>query len=477
MKRWDRREAAVTHVADITRADAMTRALRLAERGFAVFPLRPGTKLPAVSRDWERHATTDPDRLARLIRPARANLAVACGPSGLLVLDLDVAKGPDPGATDGAAPGSVAGAAPDRGPDSGVAALRALADGRPIPGTFTVATPSGGLHLYFRAPQGIALRNTAGRLGPLIDTRSRGGYVVAPGSVLPSGPYRIASDAPVADLPGWLLRALVALTRPQPPSAPIPTIRPADDTGFAAYAAAALRNEADRVRSARNGTRNDTLNRAAFALGRLVGAGVLDPRLAETELLNAGTGAGLPAREAAATLASGLKAGAERPWLPARRPQATSGRTATGPDRRERESDGSDTSPPPSAGHAALEALSSALADVDRAYDAVARRAAVIANERDWHRLRVLIDRLRDLRDEIDALDDLTGITGARTRRRTGSLCASIASYALDLTGRLTAPGRRRPPLLRALRDLSHAADQAASAAAQRHARTVRPAA
>ena len=459
----------MTHIADIARDDAVTRALRLAERGFAVFPLRPGTKLPAVSRDWERHATSDPDRLARLIRPARANLAVACGPSGLLVLDLDVAKGPGPAATAGAAPGSVAGAAPDRGPASGAQALRELAGGRPIPGTFTVATPSGGLHLYFRAPQDIALRNTAGRLGPLIDTRSRGGYVVAPGSVLPSGPYRVASDTPVADLPGWLLRSLLALTSPPPPSGPTPLIRPADGTRFAAYAAAALRNQADLVREARTGTRNDTLNRAAFALGRLVGAGVLDAHLAEAELLRAGTGAGLPAREAASTLASGLKAGAQRPWLPPSRPaHLGSSPSAPAPE--------SDSEPQSTADHAEIEALSDALLRVDRAYDAAARRAAVIASDRDWHRLRVLIDRLRDLRDELDAAD-LKGAAGTRLRRRAASLSSSVASYALDLTGRVTAPGRRRPPLLRALRELSHAADQAASAAAPRTTRSVRPAA
>ena len=35
--------------------------------------------------------------------------------------------------------------------------------GQPWPGvTFTVATPSGGTHLYYTAPDGAGLRNTAG---------------------------------------------------------------------------------------------------------------------------------------------------------------------------------------------------------------------------------------------------------------------------------------------------------------------------
>ena len=51
--------------------------------------------------------------------------------------------------------------------------------------TCTVATPSGGLHLYYRAPaEDERLRNTAGTLGWKVDTRAHGGYVVAPGSVV-----------------------------------------------------------------------------------------------------------------------------------------------------------------------------------------------------------------------------------------------------------------------------------------------------
>ena len=61
--------------------------------------------------------------------------------------------------------------------------------GQPLPfETFMVRTGRGGLHLYFTAPPGVRLGNTAGELGRglgwLIDTRGHGGYVVAPGSVV-----------------------------------------------------------------------------------------------------------------------------------------------------------------------------------------------------------------------------------------------------------------------------------------------------
>ena len=53
-----------------------------------------------------------------------------------------------------------------------------------LPDTFTVATPSGGEHRYFSVPKGTGLKNSASELGPGVDVRANGGYVVAPGSEL-----------------------------------------------------------------------------------------------------------------------------------------------------------------------------------------------------------------------------------------------------------------------------------------------------
>src|SRR5699024_7772308 len=61
--------------------------------------------------------------------------------------------------------------------------------------TLTVATPSGGLHLYFTTPEGVELRNTEGErgrgLGWKVDTRAAGGYVLAPGSITSQGAYTV----------------------------------------------------------------------------------------------------------------------------------------------------------------------------------------------------------------------------------------------------------------------------------------------
>lgn len=470
------------------RPDGVAAALALAERGFAVFPLRPGTKTPAVRRDWEGQATTDAARLREIVRPA-ANVGVACGPSRLLVLDLDVAKDPDqPGADPHAMP-----AADGDPPRHGADALRALAAGRELPATLTVATPTGGRHLYYRAPQGFRLRNTVGRLGPLIDTRAEGGYVVGPGSVVDGRRYRVTADLPVAPLPGWLLRELRELNRPPDLPLPPPTGAPAPGANVggvvnvggvnagsaSAYAAAALRNETERVRTARVGTRNDTLNRAAFALGRLVGAGVLDRDLAVGELTDAARRAGLPPREIASTVSSGFGAGVARPRAPS--PAQVPARqlptwSQPPPDLIESslgaaEEVAHETDPDAEAEAEIVDALRA----VDRAYDAAALRAAGLSTNRDWRRLRALADALRDVRDAVtiradpDQEDDgdaetAVVVTGAAAVRRAAALCHKISALAAALAAGFPASGRRSP-LGRALRVLDQAAQEAVRAA------------
>jgi hypothetical protein len=78
----------------------------------------------------------------------------------------------------------------------------------PLPRTISVVTGSGGLHFYFKYP-GPDYRNTAGALGPGLDTRGNGGYVVAPGSLHRSGRRYNWQNGPavveLAEAPEWLL--------------------------------------------------------------------------------------------------------------------------------------------------------------------------------------------------------------------------------------------------------------------------------
>lgn len=83
----------------------------------------------------------------------------------------------------------------------------ALREAYEMPDTFTVATPSGGRHYYFKWP-GFFVKNSVGQLLPNVDIRGDGGFVVAPGSPHKSGTsYRTEYDDPViADAPEWLIR-------------------------------------------------------------------------------------------------------------------------------------------------------------------------------------------------------------------------------------------------------------------------------
>lgn len=292
-------------------ADLLLRsALDHANRGWPVFPLRPGDKRPAI-RDWETRATTDPDRIQRAWTAGRYNIGVACGPAGLVVIDLD---SPKPG-TDIPArwrrPGIVDGA--------DVFAVLAEDAGERLPiQTYSVRTArGGGQHLYFSTPpDGTTLRNTAGRLGWLIDTRATGGYVVGAGSRITGRSYRSILDLPVAPVPGWISALLTNGDRQSAPAAGqlVEAVKHPSR-----YAATALRCELDRVLAARPGSRNHTLNQAAFALGRLAATGFLPAGLAGEALSQAANAIGLPSGEAAATIRSGLTAGARSPrGLPAR---------------------------------------------------------------------------------------------------------------------------------------------------------------
>jgi hypothetical protein len=79
-----------------------------------------------------------------------------------------------------------------------------------MPDTWRVITGSGGMHLYFRHP-GRVIPNSAGKIGPGIDVRGDGGYVVAPPSSHISGnhyrwdPANNFKTHPLADPPPWLI--------------------------------------------------------------------------------------------------------------------------------------------------------------------------------------------------------------------------------------------------------------------------------
>ena len=182
--------------------------------------------------------------------------------------------------------------------------------GQPLPlDTYTVTTPSGGTHLYYRHPAGPQLRNTTGSLGWKVDTRAHGGYVVAAGTGLANGRYLVARDVDPAPLPAWLADRLTPV--PLPPQQPLRIELPDDRRGR--YLAAAINRQVDHIATAAPGTRNTVLYRSAVALGQLVAGGAIDTEDITTVLTRAALDAGLRPREVDRTIASGLNDGARRP--------------------------------------------------------------------------------------------------------------------------------------------------------------------
>ncbi|MEV6276686.1 bifunctional DNA primase/polymerase [Nocardia sp. NPDC051832] len=273
-------------------------ALAAAARGWFVFPLRPGAKTPAVEH-WPQQASTDPIEIREwwAHNPAY-NIAVATEPSGLLVIDLDTL---DHRAARGADPASW----------QLLADLAAAAHATRSLFTYTVATPSGGRHLYYRVGDGEAPSCTVGRLGAGIDSRGRGGYIVAAESRTTAGSYRILDPRPARQLPAWLRHQLQS--SPSPPAHG--PVEPPHQPGR--YLTAILTSELHTVTAARVGTRNHSLFRAAFTLGRLVAGGELDEHDTRRALVTAaarhiGTD-GFTAVEVERTITSAFKLGADRP--------------------------------------------------------------------------------------------------------------------------------------------------------------------
>ena len=278
-------------------------ALRYADHGWPVVPLHTprGSGCSCQARDCGspgkhprtvrglRDASIDIDRIRCWWgRWPDANLGVATGTtSGLMVLDVDLPDGP----------ASLARLVTDRGP---------------LPATCEQRTGSGGRQLLFAHP-GEPVGNRA-RLLPGIDVRGDGGYIVVPPSVHACGDRyewtgRIAPAAP----PGWLLELARGSRTTDVASVEVSPPPLAHGTREQRYAASALHRELTRVTSAAVGSRNDTLNRAAFNLGQLTATGLLDYELVAAELERVATGIGLGPAETRRTIASGLAAGLQHP--------------------------------------------------------------------------------------------------------------------------------------------------------------------
>lgn len=167
-------------------------AFQYAQLGWRVFPLLERSKKPAIPL-WPQAATVDRTTLREWFSKPPYNIAVVCGASsGIVVLDTD----------------------PRHGGDN--SSQKLIEVHGPLPDTVTQLTGGGGLQHFFKYPQSVEVRNSAGKLGLGLDIRGEGGYVVVPPSVHPATgaayEWEASSDplegCPIAEPPRWLIGLL-----------------------------------------------------------------------------------------------------------------------------------------------------------------------------------------------------------------------------------------------------------------------------
>lgn len=159
-------------------------ALALAAKGFHVFPLRPGSKLPAI-KGYPEKATRDPEQIkAWWAKWPEANVGISTSRFGddeaLLVVDVDNKNG--------------------KNGDGEI--FRLELEGHEFPPTYTQRTPTGGRHLVYRCPEPV--KQGVDVLGRGLDVRSKGGFIVGVGSRVDAGCYA-GSGAAVEPAPQWLV--------------------------------------------------------------------------------------------------------------------------------------------------------------------------------------------------------------------------------------------------------------------------------
>ena len=206
-----------------------------------VFPLVNGTKRPAIA-GWQALATTSPGQIQDWwcgeFSDAGVGIATGSG-SNLLVIDIDIKR-----------------------QANGFESLQKLcaengADPSIFKDTMTIATPSGGAHLWFRHADGV--QNSAGELGEGLDVRGEGGLVCAPSwggySVVPRNGVRHIN---IMEAPTWL----VELCRKKPKRAVNADGSENDPNGGPGVLG--KERTLEELGAAPRGTRNNELNRAAF---------------------------------------------------------------------------------------------------------------------------------------------------------------------------------------------------------------------
>ncbi|QIG96589.1 bifunctional DNA primase/polymerase [Bradyrhizobium sp. 6(2017)] len=169
-------------------------ALGYAKRNYFIFPAKFAEKQKLGHTSAEKSNgnpwgyTKDPDEIREYWRRwPRAAIGLPTGAAnGLFVIDVDTPDGHDH--------------------DGRESLIRLEVQHGALPRTRVAESPTGSRHYYFKQPPDITIPCSASKLGPGIDVRGDGGFVIAPPSERPGrGKYTWISHVAIADAPKWLL--------------------------------------------------------------------------------------------------------------------------------------------------------------------------------------------------------------------------------------------------------------------------------
>lgn len=189
---------------EASRETPMDYALAYARMGWRIFRVMPREKRPYSGSRGVHDATTDEATIRQWwTETPDANIGLACG-HGLLAIDIDISKGKP-------------------GEDS----FERLKTDHGLPDTVMSITGTGGAHYLYRVPAGVRVPNSVQRtLGPGLDVRGDGGYIVVEPSIHPNGngyTWEASSDpfdgVKVADAPASLVELVCRPRREPKPAA------------------------------------------------------------------------------------------------------------------------------------------------------------------------------------------------------------------------------------------------------------------
>ncbi|GGS97828.1 hypothetical protein GCM10010156_65050 [Planobispora rosea] len=259
---------------------------------------------------------------------------VAAGPSGLILIDLDAHDDPLPtDPTTGLLPGIDLTGDPALADPAGIRtglhtlALLTRRRGGPCPWPavpehqpVVVTTPSGGRHLWYRAPA-ANLRQALGALGWQIDIKAGWNYGLAPGAITTAGTYSLRAGDPAfpGRMPPWLAREVIrAASAPPARSQPHPAPPRARSAGAPAnYLTTVITRGTAHLATLSDG-RQRALSALAYQAGGLLAWSGLPEYQVTSWLIAAGEASGLPTRLATRLVHRALANGTQNPLSPSR---------------------------------------------------------------------------------------------------------------------------------------------------------------